>query len=180
MTFVAGVDVGRKHDRSVLTFLEGATLRNIAKFDNMPFEEQADIIAYALGANKAACCVDNGGMGVAMVDLLRSRGANIIPVDIVSGGLSIRAEGGLSVGHEALFGLVRTFITGPEFRIAPKCPYIPDLKEELKQLAGTYTKTGKLHAAAKTGHDDFAFSFALAVLNFTLVRRARIDGTTPF
>jgi hypothetical protein len=170
LMFTAGLDVGRKRDRSVLTFLDGPELHHIVKLENTPFEEQADIIAYAVGVNKSVVYVDNGGMGVAMVDLLRSRGARVVPVDITSGGLTIRPSGGISVGHEVLFGLVRTFISEPDFRINPSCPYIVDLKDELKQLAGTFTSRRKLHAAARHGHDDFAFSFALAVLNFVLGR----------
>jgi hypothetical protein len=173
VTFTAGLDVGRKRDRSVLTFLDGPELHHIVKFEGMPFEEQADIVAYAAGVNRAAVYVDNTGLGVGMVDLLRSRGVRVVPVDINSGRFTIRPNGGVSVGHDVLFGIVRAFITGPEFRVRPACPYNADLKDELKQLVGTYTGTGKLHAAARHGHDDFAFSFALAVLNHVLTRGRR-------
>src|SRR4051812_16366603 len=110
MSFAAGLDVGRKRDRSVLTFFDGPELHHIVKFENTPFEEQADTIAYAVSVNKSVVYVDNGGMGVAMVDLLRSRGVQVVPVDITSGRLIIRPSGGISVGHDALFNIVRDFL----------------------------------------------------------------------
>jgi hypothetical protein len=165
----AGLDVGRRRDRSVLTFLEGPVLSHIWVGQDLSLVDQSDTVGYAASVRHATVYCDNTGLGVGMVDLLRVKRVLVVPVNITGGGGPLRGpDGSVSIGHEMLFDLVYRFITGPKFRIDPACPHVEELKNELKGLVGTWTPTGRLHVGAKQGYDDMAFSFALAILGLVL------------
>jgi hypothetical protein len=113
--------------------------------------------------------VDATGLGQGAADQLAADGWPVLPVTIGAGAGS----------HTALFGRLREVINSGRFSVAPECPHRGLIRDELKELSGSYTPTGRVRVAARRGHDDLAFGLALAVLAWSTAHGTQTDAGAP-
>src|SRR4051812_189719 len=93
----AGLDVGRKNDRSVLSILDDWRLVWVWKGDQVPFPRQVATIGSELVDWRAViACVDAAGMGAPVVDYLLSAQHPIVPVNISTGRLRVAPDNAIS------------------------------------------------------------------------------------
>jgi hypothetical protein len=152
----AGLDVGRKVDRTALLVLDELRLVDCLLLEKMNFPRQLVALGDRLRRHSPLqrVAVDATGVGLPVADVLAYHGFPVLAVHIGSGMAS----------HARLFGGLREAINGGDFSVAPDCPHRTLIKDELKALTGSYTPSGRgVHIAARQGHDDLAFALALAV-----------------
>jgi hypothetical protein len=113
--------------------------------------------------------VDATGLGVGVADQLAADGWPVLPVTIGAGAGS----------HTRLFGRLREVINSGRFSVAPECPHRALICSELKNLSGSYTPRGRVRVAASRGHDDAAYSLALAVLAWSVVHGSQENRGSP-
>jgi hypothetical protein len=164
----AGLDVGRRRDATVLSVLHGTELVELWKAVNCPMPPVIkEIHAKLIYHDVDYLCVDASGLGLPVWDYLMAGNTGkteIIPVNFSSHSVKIGDDASISISHQALFVNLAAFIFGSSFSVRSGCPYVKEARDELKRLVPSFTKTGQLHVAANVGHDDFAFSLALAAL----------------
>jgi hypothetical protein len=167
----AGLDVGRRHDRTALLVLDGLRLVDCLMLADMPLPAQCR----AVGDRLRSCrhlrmvAVDATGLGQGAADQLAADGWPVLPVTIGAGAAS----------HTRLFGRLREVINSGHFSVAPECPHRALIRDELRNLSGSYTPRGRVRVAARQGHDDLAFGLALAVLAWSIAHGTQTDAGAP-
>jgi hypothetical protein len=169
----AGLDIGRHTDRTALVVMDESVVTEAHLVPSVSFREQAAVLAPLL-ARLDLCAVDGTGMGLGLLELLRSMHLPVVDV-IIGGGHGapriIRDGGGgrgpvraLSVGKVHLLGRLLGLVHAREITVAPWCCNRDQLKAELGMMAASFTKKGGLSIQARSGHDDLALALALATL----------------
>jgi len=151
-----GVDLGRKHDATVLTVIDIAA-RRVVYLDRITETDwnlqKKMITSVAVRYNNSPVFMDSTGLGDPIVEDLRVQGLNV-------------------VGYQFTHGSKRELIDGLRVAMAQRLVQIPEgpeteqLKRELGDFQVTLSSSGKVHYAAPEGegyYDDCVISLALAV-----------------
>jgi hypothetical protein len=168
-----GLDVGRFTDRTALVGMDGPVVCEAHLLGNMPFREQAEVLAPLLRRD-CLCLMDVTGLGVGLYERLADMGLPVVPVTL--GGRSgqpkittawehknprpdppWRGVSGIYVGKTYL-------VNAREISVAPWCCHRAEMRHELGRLTTGYTARGGLTIQNRNGHDDLALGLALAIL----------------
>jgi hypothetical protein len=154
----AGIDVGRRVDRTAMAVLDDLRLVDVLVLSGVPFARQYQLLGDRLRHHGPhAVAVDSTGMGGPVAEQLEGQGWPVVPVSIGGAG---------AASHFELFSRLRWVINSGHFSVAKDCPWRGLMRDELKALRGSLTPVrARLRVEAAAGHhDDLAFALALAVL----------------
>ena len=163
--------MGRYSDRTALCVLDEAVVTEAHLVPSLPFREQAAVLE-PLIRRLDLVAVDGTGLGLGLLELLRSMGLPVVDV-IIGGGNGapkIIRDGGsrvvraVRVGKVHLLGRLLGLVHARELTVAPWCCHRDELKAELGMMAASFTRKGGLSIAARSGHDDLALALSLATL----------------
>jgi hypothetical protein len=167
----AGLDIGRFTDRTALCVMDGDVVNELHIVPSVTFREQAAVLE-PLCRRLDLVAVDGTGMGLGLLELLRSLGLPVVDV-IIGGGNGaphIIRDGGsrlvraVRVGKVHLLGRLLGLVHAREITVAPWCCNRDELKAELGLMSASFTRKGGLSIAARSGHDDLALALSLATL----------------
>ena len=169
--FILGLDLGQAQDPSAIGIVEQCELDlHLRHLERLPLGtaypavvEHVTGLMQALPA-RSALVVDAGGPGRPVVDAMRERGLEPIPVSITSGKRSRHARGMFYVPkRELVRGLVVAF-ENERLKIATGLPLAEAFMRELEAFRVQLTAKGRDTYAARSGeHDDLVLAVALAV-----------------
>ena len=169
--FILGLDLGQAQDPSAIGIVEGRAaelhLRHLERLLlGTPYPavvEHVSGLMQALPA-RSALVVDAGGPGRPVVDLMRERGLEPVPVSITSGRRTHQANGMVYVPkRELVRGLVTAF-ENERLKVAKGLPLAKAFIGELQAFQVRLTAKGRDTYAARSGeHDDLVLAVALAV-----------------
>ena len=153
----AGVDIGRRHDRTVIWLLErdGETLvtRGIWILAQTSFREQYEALRRVLmlpGLRR--CCIDAGGLGMQLAEsATEDFGGHRVEGLTFTGAVKAQLAGGLRIGVED--GLIRI-------------PVDESIRNDWHSIQRTITPAGHIRYDAQrtaAGHGDRFWAAALAV-----------------
>ena len=147
--YVAGADFGRHTDWTVVYVADARTGRLVyqSRFRYHDWMAQVEMVMKVLKdyGNPSVIC-DATGVGDAVVDMLRERGADVVPV-VLTPSMKEKIVGRLVVAIE------REDVRFPEW---------PELVQELKLYETRVLPSGKTVTSAPVGfHDDCVMAFAL-------------------
>ena len=183
----AGLDIGRVTDRTALVVMDNDVVTEAHIVPSVTFREQAAVLE-PLMTRLDLVAVDGTGMGLGLLELLRSMGlpvvdiiiggGNAAPRIIRDGGGNKRAVRAISVGKIHLLGRLLGLVHAREITVAPWCCNRDELKAELGLMSASFTKRGGLSIQARSGHDDLALALSLATLARDLAEQllSRGDG----
>jgi len=159
----------------------------IDKFNNMPYTRVAEVIESRMGhkdlAHSCDLLIDGTGVGAAVVDLLRERGLNPVPI-VFTGGSSVREvtaplgsmfHGGnaltplkivkeLHVPKADLVAAGKLLIEQGRVRVAEGLRWGGDFKNQLLAFKGKVNEKGnrKYEADTEGDHDDMVVCLLMA------------------
>jgi phage FluMu gp28-like protein len=197
----AGVDVGRHHDRTVITVLEklGSSylVRAILRLDQMRLPDQQKKIETILRIPALKrVMIDMTGLGLGLYEYTRERFgervqglnfANNVPLNA-----RLRAEGRTGESVRATEALATQLLQVFEDR-ALQCPVDPLLRDDLRKPERMISPSGRVSIAAsrdESGHADHFWSLALAIeaaqgpikappASAPVILRGRLMGRAP-
>lgn len=146
---VAGVDVAKDHDHTVVVILDGF---NMVGCHQIPHGLTWVEIANQVDALLQGCdlvCLDNTGVGNAFSALLAF--PSITNITFTA-----------PMKHRLMTQLVEV-IQGKHLQLDPEAPSVDLLVQELQNLEVTPTAKGWKVSGKRKGHDDCAMALALAV-----------------
>lgn len=153
--FYAGIDIGRKHDLTVLWILErqGDVLytRKVIELKNMRKSEQEKVL-YPWLARCGRICIDSTGLGIGWTDDAQDK----------FGKYRVEAVNFTANVKEALAYPVRGMMEDKKLRI----PYNPAIRADLRQVKKQVTPSGNIRFTAERaadGHADRFWALALAI-----------------
>lgn len=152
-----GVDVGRRHDLTVIWMLEKLSdhyfTRKVIELKNARFAEQELLLWELLGNRRVRrCCMDATGLGMQLAERAQER----------FGKYRVEAVNFTAAVKEELAYPVRSLM---EER-ALKIPNSREIRQDLRGIKKEYTKSGNIRFTADTGpdgHSDRFWALALAI-----------------
>jgi phage FluMu gp28-like protein len=148
---VAGVDLARKRDYTVITVMDKSNRHVVAfeRFGNLDWDTQYHRIIKACKTyNNATAILDGTGLGDPVITAIAGGGVRVIPY--ILGGSKAKKE---------LIDKLRINIENGTISF----PHIPVLRAELEAYEYSTTESGVVKFSAPTGkHDDTVISLALA------------------
>jgi len=192
--FLIGLDLGQRHDFTALSVVERRDVAGGAEYDVVHLARWRDVSYTAVpeavravtrriaeaealsGAGWAlrpppavSLVVDQTGVGVAVVDILRAAGLDPISVIIHGGDATVRAsDREWRTPKRELAGVVQVLLQGRRLRIVERLPLAATLRAEMENFrAKIDLTTGHDSYAAgadwrQGAHDDLVLSVALA------------------
>jgi hypothetical protein len=151
--YVAGLDLGKKHDASVLTILEAKGRKVVAAYvwdagENWVTQRES-INHWSEFWGLERIIVDSTGLGDVFFDELSNMGAP--------------AEAFVISGSEERTSLLNLLAVAME-NSTVSYPDIPTLRRQLRAVQPMKTASGKYRPDVPSGeHDDYVFSFALGL-----------------
>lgn len=173
---IAGLDVGRRHDRSALVRLcqapevgqSGAACRfsriKDVRLGHGPLPVQARILVPLLRPCLLTA-VDATGLGLGLAELLAEAGLPVLHVTIVRGWDVVSLEPGrCTAGKAWLVGRVNAALSERQLRCDPSAAGAETLRSELSTVIPKWKRSGAVAYEASAGHDDTVLALALALL----------------
>lgn len=147
MSYVAGVDLARYEDFTVITVLDNqGRMVYFDRFNDLVWNVQIERIKRAWDIYKPVMAVDSTGPGDIVVEHLRGLGLNVIPYRFT-------AQSKEQLLYKLMYAIERQMI---------RFPFIPQLIKELESMRFETTPTGATRFKVVSGHDDCVMSLALA------------------
>jgi hypothetical protein len=165
------VDVGQARDPTALAVVQDFAVRWVERVPlGTVYPLVADrIAAVARAAGDAPIAVDAGGVGRAVVDLLRERGFTPIAVTLHGGKAVRRTANGISIPRHAFFRPLEAAVEQNRLRVARGCPGSESLAHELL-AARRSGVAAQLEAKGSDHHGDLLVAIALAMWGQALLR----------
>lgn len=166
--FSIGVDVGQAVDHTAIAVIEKTDYLDLRHLERLPlglsYLKMTDRLFTVHGALPGSKIIlDFTGVGSPVADILRDKGAVLVPVSITGGKEAHCVDGVWRVPkRELVRGLVTALETGL-LRIAKGLPYAEILKAELQDFEVRFTDKGNTTFDGATEHDDMVIAAALAV-----------------
>jgi hypothetical protein len=167
-----GLDLGQSKDYAALVAVEDAAPELHARHvERIPLRtkypaivERACLVHDALPAG-SDLVVDGTGVGRPVVDMLREKGRNPVPVTICGGEEEREGEGGYwRVGKTRLVLGVVTAVEAQRLKIAKSLPQAATIAAELRAFRRIIrANTGTRAYEGQGEHDDLVLALALAV-----------------
>lgn len=108
--------------------------------------------------------LDSTGVGIAVKDMLKTKGVPVRAVTITAGEVMTRAGSIIHLGKARLIGTFLAAFDSGKVRINPSMPIWEALQQELLNYRAEISAQGRAKFEAAEGeHDDLLFSLALAV-----------------
>lgn len=185
----AGLDIGRRHDRTQLLRLDPPRVRDITTLEGRRFADQARILAPLIRGCEL-CAVDATGLGIGLAEALEDQGLTILrvvigageavsdlksevapgarPAKLFPGGGAMEARrysiGSVVAGKGWLMTRIRAAMHRREALVSPDMEGRDVLLSELQRMVPKRTRTGYARLEASAGHDDTVTALALALL----------------
>jgi hypothetical protein len=173
---IAGLDVGRRHDRSALVRLcqggkvgqngvyPGVQRVKDVRLGSGPLPVQARILVPLLRPCLLTA-VDATGLGLGLAETLAEAGLPVLLVTIVAGWDVVSLEPGrCTAGKAWLMGRVSAALSGRQLHCDPSAAGAETLRSELSTVIPKWERTGHVRYEASAGHDDTVLALALALL----------------
>ena len=152
-----GVDVGRRHDLTVIWVLEKLGgyyfTRRVIELKNTKFSDQEDILWPIIASRKVRrCCIDSTGLGMQLAERAQEK-FGIYRVEAVTFSAPVKAE---------LAYPVRSLMEDRALKIPEK----REIRADLRGVKKETTASGNIRFTADTGpdgHSDRFWALALAV-----------------
>jgi hypothetical protein len=108
--------------------------------------------------------VDSTGVGVAVVDMLHTRGLRLNAVTITAGESFSQKGSIFHVGKARLIGTFLGAFDGGKVQVNPNMPIWPQLEKEMLSYRAEISAQGRAKFEAEEGeHDDMIFALAQAI-----------------
>lgn len=171
----------RRNDRTPMDFAEGmpGTITLERSYDlrfleqpklRTPYEEIVqrvyDLIMSPELKDRVDLVVDATGLGRPVIEMMRSKGLNPIPITITVGqDITEDREGGYHVGKYDLVSALQAWWAMGRLRMSSKIPLMPKLLTELEGFVPKRSSKGHVtyEAIKDSLHDDLVISLAMAV-----------------
>jgi hypothetical protein len=189
-SFYIGLDLGQSHDYTAIAIVERAVLRkefdstvwsfrkevqlHLRHLERMPLgTPYPDVVRRVVDLTRCPqlsapvhLAVDNTGVGIAVVDMLRAAHprAVLLPVTITAGDTENSCHGVYRVPKRDLIVGLQVLLQQGGLRIAANLKDVPTLLKELMAMQVKITAAGNEQLAAwrEGDHDDLVFAVALA------------------
>jgi hypothetical protein len=190
-SFFIGLDLGQSHDFTAIAIVERAVLKkefnpavwafrkevqlHLRHLERVPIgTPYPDVVRRVVDITRSPrltgpvhLAVDNTGVGVAVVDMLRAARpkAVLLPVTITAGDTENSCHGAHRVPKRNLIVGLQVLLQQGGLRIAADLKHAPTLLAELMAMQVKITAAGneQLGAWREGTHDDLVFAVALAI-----------------
>lgn len=160
---VAGLDVGRKRDRTALVRLDSPAVRDCTLIPAVTLSRQADLLEPMLRPC-ALVAVDATGLGLGLAEALAERGLPILPVQIVAGS-TVHSGETWRAGKRWLVMRIQRALSSRLLSCPPTVAGAGDLLAELQRMVRKWQQNSPtVRFEASAGHDDLVLALALALL----------------
>jgi hypothetical protein len=165
---IAGLDVGRRHDRSALVRLDaswpGRTRVKDVRLGSGPLPVQARLLLPLLRPCLLTA-IDATGLGLGLAELLAEAGLPVMLVTITAGKDWLGIEDDrYTAGKSWLIHRLQLALVNRELRCPPSVPGAETLRSELSTVIPKWKRSGHVAYEASAGHDDTVMALALALL----------------
>jgi len=177
--YYCGVDLGQVSDYTALVILQcedrpaGDPPRYLARWAerfplSTPYPSICDLLAARLrplSAWQPYLVVDATGPGLAVTDLMRSRGLELTAVTITGGTEQSEGEASVHLPKRQLVGGLSVALQTGKVLIARDLPHGTELKRELLDFQVKFGRAGleRYEARRSAVHDDLAIALMLAL-----------------
>ena len=172
----AGLDVGRKRDRSALVMIQDSRVFYAVAIRGLSLPAQRQWVAEA-PYQPDLIAVDATGIGLGLAEGGLSSPVLAVTITGSSGGPSGVTDGACTVGKLHLVGLVAKALRERTLAVAPRCLGRDELRAELEAMVVGHTATGRIKAEARADHDDLVLALALALLARDMLLGENRHGT---
>jgi hypothetical protein len=184
VTEIAGLDLGQLQDHTALVLMHKragpkGSIYQVTWMHRFPLGTAYPTICNTVSAwltrptwLRAPVVVDQTGVGVAVVDMLRGSpiAGRVVPITITAGqAITVGAKENLVLEHYRvakiqLVGVLQALLGTGRLQIAAACPHAVDLTKELKHFKAKVTASGNesFEAWRERDHDDLVLGLALA------------------
>ena len=180
MTFIISLDPAQLRDWSALAVVDmryrpeekrfGYDLVAMNRKQGLPYNQIVDWVARIYHKPEfnqqqpPDLVVDSTGVGVAVVDMLHTRGLRLNAVTITAGE-SFSQQGSIfHVGKARLIGTFLGAFDGGKVQVNPNMPIWPQLEKEMLSYRAEISAQGRAKFEAEEGeHDDMIFALAQAI-----------------
>lgn len=180
MTFIISLDPAQLRDWSALAVIDmqyrpqtrrfGYNLVAMARKQGLPYDQIVDWVARIYHkpefnqAQPPELVVDSTGVGVAVVDMLHTKGLRLNAVTITAGESFTQTGSIFHVGKARLIGTFLGAFDGGKVNVNPNMPIWPQLEKEMLAYRAEISAQGRAKFEAEEGeHDDMIFALAQAV-----------------
>lgn len=143
---ILGVDIGRFHDETVAAFRRGRDARTLpaARWRGLPLDQTADRIAGLITLHSPdAVFIDEGGMGIGVVDFLRRLGHNVFGINF-GAAVSNPASTLVADKRSEMFVALKEWIVTGGALVEDD-----DLRDQLLSIEYHYTKKQEIRLVSK-------------------------------
>lgn len=180
MTFIISLDPAQLRDWSALAVVDmqyrpdtkrfGYSLVAMARKQGLPYDQIVDWVARIYHKPEfnqgppPELVVDSTGVGVAVRDMLHTKGLRLNAVTITAGE-SFSQQGSIfHVGKARLIGTFLGAFDGGKVHVNPNMPIWPQLEKEMLAYRAEISAQGRAKFEAEEGeHDDMIFALAQAI-----------------
>ena len=180
MTFIISLDPAQLRDWSALAVIDmqylpdtrrfGYSLVAMARKQGLPYDQIVDWVSRIYHKTEfnqqqpPDLVVDSTGVGVAVVDMLHTKGLRLNAVTITAGE-SFSQQGSIfHVGKARLIGTFLGAFDGGKVHVNPNMPIWPQLEKEMLAYRAEISAQGRAKFEAEEGeHDDMIFALAQAI-----------------
>ena len=180
MTFIISLDPAQLRDWSALAVVDmryrpeekrfGYDLVAMARKQGLPYDQIVDWVSRIYHKPEfnrqqpPELVVDSTGVGVAVVDMLHTRGLRLNAVTITSGESFSQKGSIFHVGKARLIGTFLGAFDGGKVQVNPNMPIWPQLEKEMLSYRAEISAQGRAKFEAEEGeHDDMIFALAQAI-----------------
>ncbi len=190
MTFIISLDPAQLRDWSAVAVVDmqyrpdtrrfGYSLIAMARKQGLPYDQIVDWVSRIYHKPEfnqqqpPDLVVDSTGVGVAVVDMLHTRGLRLKAVTITSGESFSQQGSAFHVGKARLIGTFLGAFDGGKVNVNPNMPIWPQLEKEMLSYRAEISAQGRAKFEAEQGeNDDMLFALAMAVWYGEEVRRGK-------
>lgn len=180
MTFIISLDPAQLRDWSALAVVDmryrpeekrfGYDLVAMARKQGLPYDQIVDWVSRIYHKPEfnrqqpPELVVDSTGVGVAVVDMLHTKGLRLKAVTITSGESFSQKGSIFHVGKARLIGTFLGAFDGGKVQVNPNMPIWPQLEKEMLSYRAEISAQGRAKFEAEEGeHDDMIFALAQAI-----------------
>jgi hypothetical protein len=180
LTFIISLDPAQLRDWSALAVVDmqyrpdvrrfGYSLVAMARKQGLPYDQIVNWVSriyHKPEFNKdqpPELVVDSTGVGVAVVDMLHTKGLRLNAVTITAGESFSQQGSVFHVGKARLIGTFLGAFDGGKVQVNPNMPIWPQLEKEMLSYRAEISAQGRAKFEAEEGeHDDMIFALAQAI-----------------
>ena len=166
--FVIGADLGQANDHTAVAVIEKAIFLDLRHLERLPlgldYPGMADrVLAVQRALPGSKIILDYTGVGRPVADIMRGKGADLVPISITGGKKTHCVDGAWRVPKRELVRGVSKALENGLLRIAKGLPFAAALEAEFKYFEVKISERGHDSYGGKSEHDDLVIAVALAV-----------------